>query len=67
MYMSFFTMAAGQLLLLPNWIAGPSALLAVALLYVVRRPNEDAMMLEQFGDEYHSYMSATGGVFPRIG
>lgn len=67
MYASFFMMAVGQLLLLPNWIAGPSALLAVALLYLVRRPNEEAMMLEQFGDEYRSYMNATGGVFPRIG
>ena len=67
MYASFFAMAFAQLLLLPNWIAGPSALLAVGLLYVVRKPNEEAMMLEQFGDEYRKYMNSTGGILPRFG
>ena len=66
MYASFFAMAFGQLLLLPNWIAGPSALLAVGLLYVIRKPNEEAMMLEHFGDEYRRYMNSTGGVFPKF-
>ena len=67
MYAAFFVMAAGQTLLLRNWIAGPSALLAVALLYVVRKPHEEAMLLEQFGEEYRRYMASTGGVIPRIG
>ena len=67
MYASFFAMAFGQLLLLPNWIAGPSALLTVGLLYVVRKPNEESMMLEQFGEEYRRYMNSTGGIFPKFG
>jgi protein-S-isoprenylcysteine O-methyltransferase Ste14 len=67
MYASFFLMAVGQLLLLPNWIAGPSALAAVALLYFVRKPNEEAMLLEQFGEDYRRYMNSTGGILPKFG
>ncbi|RIX76324.1 protein-S-isoprenylcysteine O-methyltransferase [Acidovorax cavernicola] len=65
MYASFFAMAIGQALLLSNWIAGGAALLAISLLYIVRTPNEERMMLESFGDEYRDYMRRTGGILPR--
>lgn len=65
MYASFFAMAIGQALLLNNWIAGSAALLAVGLLYIVRTPREERMMLESFGDEYRTYMRRTGGILPR--
>ncbi len=67
MYASFLAMALGQWLLLPNWIAGPAALSAVACLYVIRRPHEEAMLLDTFGDEYRQYMNATGGIWPKFG
>lgn len=66
MYAAFFLMAIGQLALLPNWFAGPSALLAIALLYAVRKPREEAMLLQQFGDTYRQYIARTGGVMPRV-
>ena len=66
MYTSFFVSGIGQALLLPNWIAGPAALVAVAVLVMVRVPNEEAMMIGQFGDEYRDYMRRTGGVVPRL-
>ena len=66
MYAAFFLMAIGQLALLPNWVAGPSALLAVAVLYAVRKPQEEAMLLQQFGDTYRQYIARTGGVVPRV-
>jgi len=30
-------------------------------------PREEQMMVEEFGDEYRSYMSQTGRIFPRLG
>ena len=67
MYTSFFVSGLGQALLLANWVAGPAALVAVAALVLVRLPNEEAMMIEAFGDEYRDYMRRTGGVVPRLG
>ena len=67
MYTSFFVSGIGQALLLANWVAGPAALVAVAVLVIVRLPNEEAMMIEAFGDEYRDYMRRTGGVVPRLG
>ena len=67
MYTSFFVSGLGQALLLANWIAGPAALVAVAALVIVRVPNEEAMMIGQFGDEYREYMRRTGGIVPRLG
>ncbi len=66
MYTSFFVSGIGQALLLANWIAGPAALVAVAMLVGVRVPNEEAMMISVFGDEYRDYMRRTGGVVPRL-
>ena len=65
MYASFFAMAVAQGLLLNNWLAGWSALVAVTALYVVRVPTEEKMMLDHFGDDYRNYMRRTGGIFPR--
>ena len=67
MYSSFFVLGLGQALLLANWIAGLAGLVSVALLVIVRVPNEERMMIEQFGDEYRDYMRRTGGVVPRLG
>lgn len=64
MYASFFAMGLAQVLLLNNWIAGWSALVAVTLLYVARVPEEEKMMLDYFGDEYRAYMQRTGGLVP---
>jgi len=65
MYASFLVLGAGQALLVANWIAGLSGLAAVALLMAVRLPREEAMMIEQFGDEYRDYRRRVGAVLPR--
>jgi protein-S-isoprenylcysteine O-methyltransferase Ste14 len=64
MYASFFVMAVAQAAILPNWVAGWAALAAVTILYTVRKPREEAMMLEYFGSEYKAYMLRSGGVIP---
>ncbi len=65
MYAAHILHAIGQLFLLPNWIAGWSALFAILPLYWLRKPHEEAMMVETFGQEYETYRQQTGGVIPK--
>ncbi len=67
MYAAFFLMALAQAALLPNAVAGWAAAVAVTLLYAVRKPREEAMMLQHFGADYAAYMARTGGVLPPLG
>ena len=55
MYLSVYLFAAGQALLVPNWIAGPSMLVASLLIHAVRVPREEAMMEEHYGDAWRNY------------
>ena len=66
MYAFGWLLGIAQALLLQNWIAGPSGLVSFALLYFLRVPREEQMMLDQFGDEYQAYMKRTGRVIPRL-
>lgn len=65
MYAAHWLWAIAQALLLQNWIAGLSLLASFALLYALRVPREEEMMLAHFGDEYRTYMRQTGRVLPR--
>ncbi len=65
MYAAFWLFGIAQALLLQNWIAGFSGLVAFAPLYYLRVPREERMMLERFGREYEAYMIRTGRVLPR--
>ena len=67
MYTSIALFSLAQGLMLENWLAGWSALVAFAILYFVRIPQEERMMSEFFGQKYSEYMSRTGRLFPRIG
>jgi protein-S-isoprenylcysteine O-methyltransferase Ste14 len=67
MYSSILLWDVAQGLMLQNWLAGWSALVTFALMYFVRTPREESLMLEFFGQEYRDYMRLTGRVFPRIG
>lgn len=66
MYASFWLMALGQALLLPNWVAGPAGLVGIAILYALRVGAEERMMLETFGDEYRNYMGRTKRIIPGL-
>jgi protein-S-isoprenylcysteine O-methyltransferase Ste14 len=48
-----------------SWLV---ALLVVAAIFVLyaRIGEEEAMMIEQFGDEYRTYMQRTGRFLPRL-
>ncbi len=65
MYASFLVLGLGQALLVTNWIAGLSGLASLGLLIALRLPREEAMMVEQFGDEYRDYQRRVGAIVPR--
>lgn len=67
MYASQWVFVVAQILLLPNWIAGPATLVVFAPFYFLRVPQEEQMMLEQFGAAYRAYMVQTGRVLPKWG
>lgn len=66
MYAAMTVQGIAQLLILPNWIAGPAWLVTFGLLYLVRVGHEEQMMLERFGDQYTEYMQHTGRLLPRL-
>jgi protein-S-isoprenylcysteine O-methyltransferase Ste14 len=66
MYAAIFLFSAAQAMMLPNWLAGFSALVPFTLLYLIRTPREEQMMSNIFGDEYRAYMQRTGRLLPRL-
>ena len=66
MYAALFLYSIGQALVLPNWVAGPSYLVAFGILFELRIGAEERMMLETFGDEYAAYMARTKLLVPGI-
>jgi protein-S-isoprenylcysteine O-methyltransferase Ste14 len=65
MYVSLLLWSIAQILLLQNWLAGPSALIVFIPFYFLRVQAEEKMMLDTFGDQYREYMKKTGGVIPK--
>ncbi len=66
MYLSLFIYSAGQALVLPNWLAGPSYGIAMALLFAFRVRREEHMMLEEFGSDYEMYRATTKRLIPGV-
>lgn len=66
MYSGLLLYGLAHALVIPNWVAGSSNVVAFAVLYAFRVRAEEAMMLEQFGDEYREYMARTNRLIPGI-
>jgi len=66
MYASQWLLVLAQPLLLQNWIAGFLNVLVFVAFYAIRVKAEEQLMLEQFGDQYRSYMQRVGAVFPKL-
>jgi protein-S-isoprenylcysteine O-methyltransferase Ste14 len=64
MYSAFWLMALAQVLLLPNWIAGPAGFVGFGILFFGRVRREEAMMMSAFGEEYRTYADRTARVVP---
>jgi protein-S-isoprenylcysteine O-methyltransferase Ste14 len=66
MYSALLLYSLGQALVVPNWIAGPSYAVAMALLFAFRLGPEERMMREVFGNEYEVYRQRTKRLVPGI-
>jgi protein-S-isoprenylcysteine O-methyltransferase Ste14 len=66
MYTALFAFFVGGALVSSNWIVTMLAVIAIAVLYG-RIGREEAMMIEQFGDQYQAYKRRTGRLLPRFG
>ena len=66
MYSALALYSVGQALVIPNWVAGFSNLIALAVLLALRLGAEEKMMAEQFGDEYAAYSARTKRFVPGI-
>jgi len=66
MYAALLLYGVAHALVIPNWVAGPSNLVAFAVLFALRVRAEERMMLEQFGDEYTAYMARTNRLVPGV-
>ena len=66
MYAALFLYSVGQLLVLPNWLAGPSYLVTFGILFALRVRAEEQMMLDEFGADYATYVARTKRLVPGV-
>ena len=66
MYLALLIYSAGQALVLPNYVVGPSYGVAMGLVFALRVGPEERMMLEEFGKDYEEYMKRTKRLVPGI-
>ena len=66
MYAAHLLWAVALPLILTNWIAGFSFLVAQIPQYLLRIREEEGMMLDQFGEVYQEYMDRTGRFLPKL-
>jgi protein-S-isoprenylcysteine O-methyltransferase Ste14 len=66
MYSALALYSVGQALVIPNWVAGLSNLVAFAILFALRVGAEERMMAQQFGNEYAAYTARTKRLLPRV-
>ena len=66
MYSALILYSVGHALVIPNWVAGPSNVIAFAILFGLRVRPEEAMMVGEFGDEYAAYAARTKRLVPGV-
>ncbi len=66
MYTALLILSVGMALITANLLLALLLIGTTMAMYLARVADEEAMMIERFGDEYHSYMRRTGRLFPRL-
>lgn len=66
MYTHLWLWVISQGIVLNNWIVLVYGVTAWGILYVIRVPKEEEMLLQEFGDDYQEYMNKTGRVIPKV-
>lgn len=65
-YAAFLLWALAQAMLLPNWIVGVTGPIILVVLFSIRVPREEQMMIDTFGDSYRVYMKETARFIPGV-
>lgn len=66
-YLSFLLMQISALLLTSNWFIGFCGLAIIISVIIIRVPEEERQLTEQFSEEYRAYMKHTGRFLPKLG
>jgi len=66
MYSTFFVICIGLSITSANWIVAVTWFGGFAVILRHRIPDEERMMIDEFGDEYREYMRHTGRLIPRM-
>ena len=66
MYSALVLHSVGQALVIPNWVAGPANVSALAILLALRMRAEERMMADEFGPEYAEYSARTKRLVPGV-
>jgi protein-S-isoprenylcysteine O-methyltransferase Ste14 len=66
MYAQFWILVSAQGIVLANGLVIVFGIVAGGLLYFLRVPREEEMLIAEFGDEYRDYMKTTGRVIPKV-
>ena len=66
MYSALLFYSLGQALVIPNWLAGLSNLVAFLILFAFRVGPEERMMVQQFGSDYTAYAARTKRLIPYV-
>lgn len=65
-YLAFLLMQISVLLLTANWLIGLCGLAIIVSVIVIRVPEEENLLTEQFGDAYRHYSQQTGSLLPKL-
>ena len=65
MYTTIFLQSLAFFLLSANWVIGIAGL-GTSILCVARVGEEEALMVDEFGDQYRAYMERTGRFLPLV-
>lgn len=66
MYTSMWLAVAGFWLISSNWVVGIVAFVTWSILYFIRLPDEEKMMIEEFGQQYENYIKRTKKIIPWV-
>ena len=64
-YLAFLLMQISVLLLTANWLIGFCGIAIIVSVIAIRIPEEEKLLIEQFGNEYLNYKKNTGALLPR--
>lgn len=66
MYSAIWISVLSQPLLIHNWLAGWLVIPVFLLMCLTRIPKEERMMLQQFGQDYQTFIASRGRFLPKV-